>query len=109
MARDVPTWSHSLDSEPVHAWFGLTYSSYLVVQRSILQSMPLEWQQRFVRCLEEMQDVAPDDVPTNFWIRAHDGKAFQRDPYSNYERGRRKVALKSSPGETHSQGERTSP
>ncbi|MFE9844731.1 hypothetical protein [Streptomyces goshikiensis] len=40
---------------PVHAWFELTYSSYLVLPRTLMQSMPIEWQQRMVGCLEEIQ------------------------------------------------------
>lgn len=40
---------------PVHAFFGPTYSSYQVVPRVLAQSMPHEWQARFVQCIEEMQ------------------------------------------------------
>lgn len=42
------------EHEAIHGWFGLTYANYLVIPRSVLQSMPDEWQQRFVGCLEEM-------------------------------------------------------
>ena len=42
---------------PVHAFFGLTYSSYQVVPRVLAQSMPHEWQARFVQCMEEMQEA----------------------------------------------------
>jgi hypothetical protein len=81
--------------EPIHHWFELTYSNYLVLPRSILQSMPQDWQARFVRCLEELRDVAPDDAPDSYWVRATSGNRFVRDPYSNYERGRRVVELRS--------------
>jgi len=40
---------------PVHSFFGLTYSSYQVVPRVLAQSMPHEWQARFVTLMEEMQ------------------------------------------------------
>jgi hypothetical protein len=43
------------DLDPVHTWFGLTYSNYLVLHRSLLQSMPNEWQVEFVRLLDQMQ------------------------------------------------------
>lgn len=81
--------------EPIHDWFELTYSSYLVIQRSILQSMPVEWQRRFVACLRELESVSPGDLPSSFWVQAktRDGK-FRVDPYRDYERGRRRVALK---------------
>lgn len=42
---------------PVHAFFGLSYSSYQVVPRVLAQSMPHGWQARFVQCMEEMQEA----------------------------------------------------
>lgn len=42
---------------PVHSFFGLSYSSYQVVPRVLAQSMPHEWQARFVQCMEEMQQA----------------------------------------------------
>lgn len=41
----------------IHTWFGLTYSNYLVLPRTLLQSMPDEWQARFVGALEELQQA----------------------------------------------------
>ena len=49
-------------TEPVHTWFGLSYSNYLVLHRTLMQSMPAEWQQRMVACLREM-DTAFEHVP----------------------------------------------
>jgi hypothetical protein len=37
----------------IHAAFGLTYANYLVLPRAVLQSMPLEWQDKFVKLLRE--------------------------------------------------------
>jgi hypothetical protein len=45
------------EREAIHQWFGLTYSNYLVLPRAVLQSMPDEWQHRFVTCLEELADA----------------------------------------------------
>lgn len=45
------------EPEPIHLWFSLSYANYLVVPRSVLQSMPQEWQARFVTCLEEMHEA----------------------------------------------------
>lgn len=42
---------------PVHTWFGLTYSNYLVLPRALMQSMPVDWQQRMVACLDEIRDA----------------------------------------------------
>lgn len=41
----------------IHTWFGLSYSNYLVLHRSLLQSMPEEWQHRFVRMLGELSEA----------------------------------------------------
>ncbi|WP_333758444.1 hypothetical protein [Streptomyces sp. ISBFB 2968] len=47
---------------PIHNWFGLSYSNYLVLHRTFLQSMPLEFQERMVACLEELE-AAFEHVP----------------------------------------------
>jgi hypothetical protein len=46
------TWASTHDA---HTWFNLTYSNYLVLHRTFLQSMPDWWQQRFVTMLIEFQ------------------------------------------------------
>lgn len=106
--RPSPTEA-SLDGEPIHAWFELTYAEYLTIPRSVLQSMPVEWQRRFVQCLEQLDEAfdwrpADDKVyrctlhkpneehsehsPTRYWGRALD------DPLGDYERGRRRIPRK---------------
>lgn len=42
--------------QPVHEWFGLSYVNYLTVPRVVLQSMPIEWQERFCSMLDEVND-----------------------------------------------------
>lgn len=42
------------EQDHIHTWFGLTYSNYLVLPRTLLQSMPDEWQERFVGVLEKL-------------------------------------------------------
>lgn len=59
--------------EQVHEWFGLSYANYAVLHRTLLQSMPAEWQGRFVQCMRELDDAyahldAPDfNVATGEW------------------------------------------
>ena len=50
------------DREAIHRHFGLSYANYLVLPRTLLQSMPDEWQARFVALLDEM-DTAFAHVP----------------------------------------------
>lgn len=78
----------------VHEYFELSYSQYLTIPRSILQSMPDDWQNRFVECLDELDeryDWKP--VTGRYWVRLKDDKGkFVHDPLMNYDRGRRYVA-----------------
>jgi hypothetical protein len=45
------------DREAIHRHFSLSYANYLVLPRTLLQSMPDEWQARFVALLDEMDDA----------------------------------------------------
>lgn len=89
-----------LDPEAIHGWFGLTYANYLVLHRSILQSMPPSWQREFVALLEELREAARD-VPgydAEFWVRARDGNRFVRDQVPHYNRGRTRIELRPTRG-----------
>jgi hypothetical protein len=44
-------------SDAVHLMFGLLYSDYLVVERTLLQSMPATWQAKFVALMAEFDDA----------------------------------------------------
>lgn len=46
-----------LEPEAVHDFFGLTYANYLVLHRTLMQSMPDEWQNRMVQCLNELDEA----------------------------------------------------
>lgn len=45
---------------PVHLWFSLSYCSYAVQPRSVLQSMPVGWQERFVALMNEAEEMGYD-------------------------------------------------
>lgn len=55
----IPTISpqerHERTTGPIHTWFGLTYSNHQVLPRTLMQSMPVEWQTRMVACMEELR------------------------------------------------------
>lgn len=70
---------------PMWDWFGLTYSSYLVLPRTLLCGMPIEWQERMVALLHEMTETYDtDQIKDNYTITLRvDGK-FAKDPLSNY-------------------------
>jgi hypothetical protein len=41
----------------IHEYFGLSYCNYLVLPRTLLQSMPGDWQQRFTAMLQELNEA----------------------------------------------------
>ena len=80
-------------SGPMHEWFGLSYSSYLVLHRSMIQEMPTEWQARLRQCLDELDEafahIINDEAqfkscyvvtPREHWY----GGKFCRDPMPHY-------------------------
>lgn len=79
------------DAMDIHTYFNLTYANYLVIPRTLLQSMDEGWQERFVRLLNELNEafdyieradayrVTPYDPTT--------GK-FAKEPVPHYNRGR---------------------
>lgn len=82
-------------SEPVSEWFGLSYSGYLVLQRSLLEAMPTRWQREFVALLRELDaefDTWDERVCGSFWVRAKgaDGR-FIEDPLGQYRRPNREL------------------
>lgn len=91
--RRIPVEVMDMPFERVHGWFGLSYANYLVLPRTLLQSMPQEWQDRFVTCLEQVAD-AYHHVPQadSYRVTAvnSDGK-FVRDPVPHYQRGRARI------------------
>lgn len=81
------------DNGPIHGWFGLTYAQYLTIPRSILQSMPVDWQRRFVDCLDELNEMfdwMPEQGRYFVRLKGEDGK-FAYDKLADYERGRRRI------------------
>lgn len=84
------------DDMDVHTFFNLTYSNYLVLHRTLLQSMPVPWQLRFVAAIREMED-AFDHVPMAYAynVSAVDqNNRFVSDPVPHYDRGRAHVEPK---------------
>lgn len=72
---------------PVHEWFGLTYSSYAVMQRTAMEQMPIKWQERFVKLMEEVEETLDlSDYPDEFQVNAinPETKKFIRDPLKEY-------------------------
>ena len=72
--------------ESIHCWFGLSYANYLVLPRSLLQSMPQEWQSKFVDMIDEISETleTPYELP-EYRVNAVDEKGrFIKDDYREY-------------------------
>lgn len=83
--------SELMSEDGIHEWFELTYAQYLTIPRSVLQSMPKEWQHRFVKLLEILDETI-DWRPKQgrYWVQLRDdlGK-YTHDSLMDYDRGRR--------------------
>lgn len=79
---NVSPWRES----PVHGAFDLSYANYLVVPRSILESMPHEWQQDFIALMDELHERLKGWEPDRGYVvqvRGHHGR-FVGDRFSQY-------------------------
>lgn len=82
------------EPEPIHAWFELTYANYLAIPRSVLQSMPRSWQKQFVSLLDKLDETIDwrrDGIEIK---RRNAHGSYIKDAFVDYERGRRRVALR---------------
>jgi hypothetical protein len=81
------------DPEPIHGWFNLTYASYLVLPRSVLQSAPVDLQLRLVACLEELDEIFGDVLGGRYRVQKLGERGrFVRDELADYDRGRRRIS-----------------
>jgi hypothetical protein len=85
-----PSLVPTTGADDLHAWWGLSYANYLTVPRTVMQSMPNEWQAKMATLLYEMGfDWMPEG---QYYVQLRDAKGrFMRDPLADYERGRRRL------------------
>lgn len=81
------------DNEPIHLWFNFTYANYLCLPRSVLQSMPVEWQRKFVDLLCDLDDKFDHLDWPSYRVSAVDKSTgrFISDPIPHYNRGRTRL------------------
>ena len=85
--------------EPIHDWFSLSYASYLVIPRTILQSCTPENQQRLVDALDAIYDETlanmdeqwPHEAVIEVKLKDCATGRYRKDGLANYERGRRRL------------------
>lgn len=86
---------------PVWAAFGLTYAAYAVFPRRALQSMPAEWQERFVALVNEMHEALPDDaLAGDYTVTMRVDGRIAKDPMRDYRHtGPLRLVRDGEPGE----------
>lgn len=97
--KNKAPWEHELCEAPIHVWFGMERANYLVIPRTLLQSLSKETQLDLCRALEkaaeeERQHMShPWPHEANIKVQLQDPVTgrFMKDPIANYERGRRKL------------------
>jgi len=76
-------WDYS--HGPVWYAFGMSYSAYFVMPRRTLQSMPSEWQARFVAMMEELEStLVPESWSGEYTVNMRKGGRFVKDPMAKY-------------------------
>jgi hypothetical protein len=81
------------EQRDVNDWFELSYASFLVIPRVILQDMPEEWQHKFVALLDELDARYPNqpEVGTRVQVTDLDGNLIKTPAdIINYRRPNKK-------------------
>lgn len=95
--KDVPENTNGKGANKLHTWWELSYAQYLTIPRTAMQSMPDKWQGKMAALLNEL-DERLDWRPEQgcYWVRLKDYEGrFMHDPLADYQRGRRRIELKS--------------
>lgn len=69
---------------PVWLAFGSTRANYFAIPRRTLQSMPVEWQQRFVDLIDEAYEALPAEAFPETVVTGREGNRFCVAPLSDY-------------------------
>lgn len=100
-------------ADRLHLWWELSYAQYLTIPRSVMQSMPDEWQDKMAALLNELDERIewrPKQGCYKVELRdyayeldeAEDYEKFVwkeelPDPLADYARGNRRLPLKPKP------------
>lgn len=76
-------------------FFGLSYASYLVIPRTVLQSAPLVLQDKIIGNIRELEVMFGDWDEGGFYtVRKKDSRGrFVKDKFRDYQKGTRKLPI----------------
>lgn len=89
MANNIKEERYQRRNGAINQAFGLTYANFLVLPRTFLMDMPLEWQSNFTKLLEQynesIENLSPD-YEYSISISFKNGGKFCKIPsiYTNY-------------------------
>ena len=69
---------------PIWNAFGLGRAAYLVVPRRTLQSMPLDWQRKFVALMDQAHAALPAEAFPEYSVQRKEAGRFVADPLREY-------------------------
>jgi hypothetical protein len=102
---DSFTKDYENEERPFHLWFGLSYCSYLVLPRLLLDYMPKKWQVEMINLLDQIPDNIASKQPDyhvlreGYWLPEHyDSEdenstvmsyhtTWRNDPWADYRHG----------------------
>lgn len=72
----------------VHQMFGLTYASWLILPRTFLMDMPIEWQNQFTKLLEQYNEIIGEKAPEykfEMYVQFKQNRRFCQIPKLYYD------------------------
>ena len=72
--------------EHVSYWFGLSYANYYVMPRVILEAMPNEWQEQWVKLVNQIDETFDlSGMVTRYEVRVRGERGrYEPDPLNEY-------------------------
>ncbi|MDP3848587.1 MAG: hypothetical protein Q8R10_19385 [Pseudomonas sp.] len=61
-------------------WFGLSYSSFAVLPRALMEAMPADWQSRMALLLNEYSEAFPNQPDIGTRVQATRGNKLAKFP-----------------------------
>jgi hypothetical protein len=81
-------------ADDIQKWFGELEATHVVFHRSIIQSMPENWQKRFLALVTELSCTCTRNgvpVPKLVVVAVDEGGKLVADPLADHQHGKRDV------------------
>lgn len=68
-------------NEDLQVWFGLSYATFAVLPRVLMEHMPEKWQKKMTKLLNELNEAYPNMPNIGFRVQATSKGKFIKIPY----------------------------